>query len=184
MKSIPDVAPAPTTERPRLHVLKIDEPIDVRVGLVSSVSDLTACLEELDELEASNLLVVIRCRAGLAAGLREAWPSHKRALSASYLTLVWVPEGAARRNISADHLWEICHASRSNLYLTEHDPTRAVVGAMQMLSAGSAFAVLWPADLGLESAADLITQGSRWRASRDEPEEGVFHYLPSEAVGP
>ncbi len=184
MTTVPAVASSGTAYRRRLQVLNIGEPIDVRLGLLSSVTDLSACLEELEERDVSNLVLVIRCRAGLAAALWEAWPSRKPVILADYLTLVWVPEGRGRQDITCDHLWGICHARRGSLYLTEHDPTRAVVGSMQMLHAGSTFALLWPADLGLESAADLITQGGRWRASRDEPEEGVFHHLPPEAGGP
>jgi hypothetical protein len=66
--------------------------------------------------------------------------------------------------------------------LLEHDPFKAIVGAMLALNAGDSLAVLWPS--GDETPIRYwIHQGERWREHWEAPEEGEFHPLPLVRMG-
>lgn len=173
--------PAPILSSPHFRILDVGEPVDVRVGLFLSEADLSGCLEELCRPDVSSLHLVIRGSAPLEKSLRQLRSFPAPRLSADYLTLVWVPHEPGRHVVTASDLWNVCHAPRGNLYLTESDPARAVIGTMQWLRGGDTFALLWPAELGFEVAESLVTQGASWRASLEAPEEGEFHPLPPAA---
>ncbi len=80
---------------------------------------------------------------------------------------------------SLENLTEICHRQPTCLVQVEPNPFNAVVGTMMSLCHGGELVVLWPKARGFMEARRLITQGERWRASWDSPDEGGYYYLPA-----
>jgi|GEM_PF-4522296 len=152
--------------------LSLGESIPVHLASPSSRQDYQRALRGLRGPGSSRRTVLLALSACADATELEGLLDQASS-KAARVVLTWAGSHAAPE---ASARWQPGGRWPAQVLL-EHDPFKAVVGAMLALNVGDSLAVLWPR--GDETPIRYwIHQGERWREHWEAPEEGEFHPLP------
>lgn len=168
----------------KFRSIDIHEPIWVLTAVAETAWEMVECLAELQDPRETPLTLVLHIPDQLTEDHVGGLLAVAAAL-ADRLVLTADERGPqAWGQLALHDLGKHCQAKKPQLVFIESHPRRAVVAAMQGLAAGETFAVIWPADHGLDAISGLVIQGARWRATQETTEGDEFHFLPPQEGTP